>query len=263
MINYMEKFVLRDKKAVVSGGACFLGREIVAALAQAGAHVIIADSENKDGVAMANELIKGHQKVEYVLFDITELEQLENNIKVMVEHLEGIDIWVNSAYPRTLDWGTRVEEISLLSWRQNVDMQLNSYAMACKYVAEHMKVNGGSIVNIGSIYGVVGGDFSIYEMTSVPPVSMIYSAIKGGLVNLGRYLASYFGSYNIRINTVCPGGVFDNQDPSFVENYSKRVPMKRMANADEIASAVLFLASDASSYITGATIMVDGGWTAI
>jgi len=92
---------------------------------------------------------------------------------------------------------------------------------------------------------------------------MAYTAIKGGIVNLGRFLASYFGEYNVRVNTVCPGGVFDNQDPAFVEKYSKRTPLGRMAYPQDIAGVVVFLASEAAAYITGAVIMVDGGWTAI
>ena len=120
----------------------------------------------------------------------------------------------------------------------------------------------GSLINFGSTYGVRGNDFNIYSGTDMTsPIA--YSAIKGGIINLTRYLASYFGVDNIRINNVCPGGIIDGQDPQFVKNYSKRVPLKRMGKPDEIASTVLFLASDAASYITGATIMVDGGWTAI
>ena len=263
MINYMEKFVLKEKKAVVAGGVGLIGREIVTALAQAGAFVVIADTDEEGGQLLAEDLKKRHFNAAYLGFDITDLENLEHNINTIDDGIGGINIWVNSAYPRTLDWGTKVEELSLQSWRQNIDMQLNSYALACKYAAERMKANGGSIINMGSVYGIVGGDFTLYEMTTVPPVSMIYSAIKGGVVNLTRYLASYFGSYNIRVNALCPGGVFDNQDPIFVENYSKKVPMRRMANAEEVASATLFLASDAASYVTGTTLVVDGGWTAI
>ena len=120
----------------------------------------------------------------------------------------------------------------------------------------------GSIINLGSIYGVLGSDFTIYDGTKMT-MPMAYSAIKGGIVNLTRYLASYFGKHNVRVNNICPGGIFDSQEPIFVRNYEHRVPLKRMGRPEEIASAVLFLASDAASYITGATIMVDGGWTAI
>ncbi|MCK5180326.1 MAG: SDR family oxidoreductase, partial [Candidatus Omnitrophica bacterium] len=132
-----------------------------------------------------------------------------------------------------------------------------------RVVAMIMKPQGsGSIINMGSIYGVVGNDFTVYEDTEMMG-SMPYSAIKGGIVNLTRFMASYFGKNNIRINNICPGGIFNQENSKFVEKYSHKTPLKRMGKPDEVASAVLFLASEAASYITGATIMVDGGWSAI
>src|SRR3990167_1820579 len=140
-------------------------------------------------------------------------------------------------------------------------MHLNAYSWISRKVCLIMKKQkSGSLINFGSIYGVVGNDFTVYEGTPMGS-AMAYSAIKGGITNLGRYLASYFGEYNVRVNTICPGGIFDNQNKIFVKNYSKKTPLKRMGNPSEIATAVLFLASDASSYITGTTLMVDGGWT--
>jgi len=125
-----------------------------------------------------------------------------------------------------------------------------------------MKRNqGGTIINFGSTYGVVGPKFSIYEgteMTSPAP----YSAIKGGIINFTRYLATYYASHNIRVNAICPGGIFDEQNEKFVEKYNENTPMGRMGKPEEIAGPVLFLASEASSYITGEVLMVDGGWTA-
>ena len=142
-------------------------------------------------------------------------------------------------------------------------MQLNSYAWISRKVCLIMKKQkGGSLINFASIYGTVGANFNIYDGTKMTS-AFAYSAIKGGVINFSRYLASYFGQYNVRVNTVCPGGIFDSQDKTFVKNYSKQSPLKRMGNPDDIAPAVLFLASDGASYITGATIMVDGGWTAI
>jgi NAD(P)-dependent dehydrogenase (short-subunit alcohol dehydrogenase family) len=121
---------------------------------------------------------------------------------------------------------------------------------------------GGSIVNMASIYGVVGNDFSIYEGTKMePPVA--YSAIKGGLINATRFLASRYGKDEIRINCVSPGGIFDHQPESFVKAYEKKVPMKRMGNPEDIAPAVSFLLSEEAKYITGLNLIVDGGWTAI
>lgn len=262
MMDYIKKFGLAGKTAVVAGGAGLIGKEVVVALAQAGARVLIADIDRAKSESLAGDLLKNGLKIEFYNLDLTDIKSLENSIKDISSHLGYIDIWVNSAYPRTNDWGAKVEDISYESWQKNIDMHLNAYSLTCKYVAESMKEKGGSIINFGSTYGIVGPDFTVYENTNMT-MPMAYAAIKGGIVNLGRYLAAYFGKYNIRVNTICPGGVFDNQNKNFVESYNHRTPLNRMARADEIAPVVLFLASEASSYVTGATIMVDGGWTAI
>ena len=120
----------------------------------------------------------------------------------------------------------------------------------------------GSIVNFGSIYGIQANDFSIYRGTPMKS-PMTYAAIKAGIINGSRYLASYYGKSHIRVNSICPGGVFDHQDRRFVKNYERKVPLGRMANSVDMACAVLFLASEASAYITGTTLMVDGGWTIV
>ena len=142
-------------------------------------------------------------------------------------------------------------------------MQMNSYFVCCQEVLKIMKKqNRGSIVNIASIYGVVGNDFTLYEeYNGTSPAA--YSAIKGGLISFTRYLASYYGPSGIRINCVSPGGIFDNQQPSFVARYEAKVPLRRMGNPDDIAPAVSFLISDEAKYITGQNLIVDGGWTAI
>ena len=122
--------------------------------------------------------------------------------------------------------------------------------------------NSGAIVNIASIYGVVGNDFTLYEeYGGTSPAA--YSAIKGGIINFTRYLASYYGKKGIRINCVSPGGIFDHQNPSFVARYEAKVPMGRLGNPDDIAPSVSFLLSDEAKYITGQNLIVDGGWTCI
>jgi NAD(P)-dependent dehydrogenase (short-subunit alcohol dehydrogenase family) len=262
MIDYMKKFSLAGKRAVITGGAGLIGREIAAALAQAGGRVLIADVNEEKGKGLVDELTRMDLRAEYAFFDIADIEHLKEEIASLRLRLGYIDVWVNSAYPRTSDWGNKVESISPESWRKNVDMHLNGYAMASKYAAEGMTERGGSIINFGSVYGVLGGDFSLYRGTEMT-LPMAYAAIKGGIINLSRYLATYFGEYNIRINSICPGGVFDHQPEMFVERYVMKTPLKRMAQPEDVASAALFLASDAASYISGATIMVDGGWSIV
>ena len=143
-------------------------------------------------------------------------------------------------------------------------MQLNSIFHLTKLVVKNMSYNkSGSIVNIASIYGVVGNDFTVYKNTGGMTSPAAYSAIKGGVINFSRYLSSYFGKYNIRVNCVSPGGIIDKQNKNFIKNYSEKVPLKRLGNPDEISPAVAFLLSDLSSYITGHNLIIDGGWTAI
>jgi len=167
---------------------------------------------------------------------------------------------VNSAYPRTKDWGNKFEEVTFESWKCNLNSQLGGCFLCCREAAAHMKKRGGSIINIGSTYGVVAPDFSIYHGTDMT-MPAAYSAIKGGLINFTRYLATYYGKHNIRANVVSPGGIFDKQPGIFVAAYSKKTPLLRMAKPSDIVGAVIFLASEASSYVTGHNLMVDGGWT--
>lgn len=259
----MEKFSLNGQTAFVTGGLGLLGTEVVKAFAEAGAKVVILDINVQKGREFESQLKDEGKNVSFETFDITDLENLDEKIDTLNKKYGRLDVWVNAAYPRTDDWGKKVEDLSLQSWQKNVDMHLNSYSWVSRKVCLVMnEQKEGSLINFGSIYGVVGNNFSVYEGTSLSS-PMAYSAIKGGIANLGRYLASYFGEFNVRVNTICPGGIFDSQNEIFVKNYCKQTPLKRMGKPEEIASAVLFLASDAASYITGTTLMVDGGWTAI
>lgn len=263
MSNYTEKFSLKGKIAFVTGGFGLLGTEVVKAFADAQARVVILDINEEKGKELESRFKNEGNDVLFEIFDITDLKNLNEKIDILNKKYGSIDVWVNAAYPKTGDWGNKVEDLSLDSWQKNVDMHLNSYSWVSRKVCLIMKKQrSGSLINFGSIYGIVGNNFSVYEGTELSS-PMAYSAIKGGIVNLGRYLASYFGEFNVRVNTICPGGIFDNQNETFVKNYEKNTPLKRMGKPEEVASAVSFLASDAASYITGITIMVDGGWTAI
>lgn len=244
--------MLKDKVIIVIGGYGLIGREIVADIVRKGGLAINADISAKTDL---NEYT-------YHL-DISDDLSIRNMVLVVKEKYGRIDGLVNSAYPRTKDWGAFFENIDPASWRKNVDMQMNSCFVICQAVLDVMKQQGfGSIVNIASIYGVVGNDFSLYEgYGGTSPAA--YCAIKGGIINFSRYLASYYGINNIRVNCVSPGGILDGQHPSFIERYCVKVPMHRMGNPDDIAPAVSFMLSDEAKYITGQNLIIDGGWTAI
>ena len=247
MKNRLEKKII-----IITGGNGLLGSAIIEKLIEDGAFVINLDINHKTNESLSN-----------IECDITNQESIDNSLNLIINKYEKIDGLVNNAYPRTQDWGNKFEDIKLDSWKKNIDWQLNSYFYMSQQVAVQMaKQKSGSIINIASIYGVIGPDFTVYDGTNMT-MPAGYAAIKGGLINLTRYMASYFGPHKVRVNTVSPGGIFDNQNISFVENYEKKVPLRRMGLPEDITPSVSFLLSDESKYITGQNLIVDGGWTAI
>ena len=244
--------ILKGKNIIVTGSKGLLGKAIVSDIKKEGGIAICLD--------ISHETTEGINRFKV---DLTDQGQTENCIKEIIKTYKIIDGLVNNAYPRTKDWGTKMEEVSLSSFRQNIDWQLNSVFHLIQLLSIHMKeINQGSVVNIASVYGIVGNDFTVYEGTDMTsPVA--YSAIKGGLINMNRYLASYFGKNNLRFNCVSPGGIQHKQSSKFIKNYNAKVPMKRMGTPEDIAPTVSFLLSEKANYITGQNIAIDGGWTAI
>ncbi len=243
---------LENKIIIITGGNGLLGKAIINRLISEGAFCINFEINHETNEDLSN-----------VYCDITDSSSIDKALEIVLTKYNKIDGLVNNAYPRTKDWGNKFEDIVFESWKQNVDWQLNSYFYLTQKVASQMANHEkGSIINMASIYGVVGADFNVYEGTTMT-MPAAYSAIKGALVNFTRYVASYFGPYQVRVNTVSPGGIFDNQNEIFVNNYCKKVPMRRLGTPEDIAPTVAFLLSDDSQYITGQNLIVDGGWTAI
>jgi NAD(P)-dependent dehydrogenase (short-subunit alcohol dehydrogenase family) len=243
---------LSGKIFIVTGGSGLLGKHILEFLSNQGARVFNFDLHESDS--------KGSH---FVKCDITDPQSVQDSLAGLLKTHSVIDGLVNNAYPRTSDWGNKFENIELSSWKTNVDVQLNSYFYFSQQVSLQMIKQGfGSIVNIASIYGVVGPDFGVYDGTDMT-MPAAYSAIKGGIINFTRYLSSYLGRHQIRVNSVSPGGIFDHQNSVFVNQYNQKTPLGRMGKAEEIAPTVAFLLSDHASYITGQNICIDGGWTAI
>jgi NAD(P)-dependent dehydrogenase (short-subunit alcohol dehydrogenase family) len=277
--HILNKFDLTGKVAIVTGGPGLLGKEFCRTLAEAGASVVVADI-NASGVnAVATQLIDSGYHCLGVATDVTQPESVQNLIDETLSTFNRLDILVNSAAldpkfdPEALAELAKkgavsgaFEDYPLDAWKAALDVNLTGMFLCCQAAVKPMlsQDKKGSIVNICSMYGLVAPDQRIYqrggEQTSYKPV--YYSVTKAGVLGLTRYLSTYYAGTDIRVNALTPGGVFNNHDEVFLKAYTARAVMGRMANKDEMNGAVLFLASDASSYMTGSNLVVDGGWTA-
>lgn len=242
-MNTLDLFRLDGKVALVTGGAGIVGRHLVAGLKDAGATVIVASRNSEDEQC-----------------DFTS----ESGIRALRDRLLSkygrVDVLFNNAVARA---GGELMDTSAEQWESVMALNSTGLFLTCRIFGEAMiERKSGSIVNVASIYGMVGPDFHIYEGTPIHN-SVSYSFAKGGMINFTRYLASYLAPHGVRANTLSPGGVFSGQPKEFLENYGRRCPMGRMMNGDELRGAAVFLASDASAYVTGQNLAVDGGWTAI
>lgn len=245
--------------AVVAGGAGLIGTALCEGLVEHGATVVIADTAAERGNELADHL---GSDANFLRVDVTDEDSVLEMVETVLEQYGRIDTFVNCSYPRNENYGRRYEDVTVADWRENVDLHLNSYFVASHAVSRVMmdQDDGGAIVNFGSTYGIQAPDFSVYEGTEMTsPVE--YSAIKGGILNLTRYMASYLGEHGVRVNAISPGGVFDDQHSEFVDRYEERTPLDRMATPEDFRGAVVYLASDASRYVTGHNLVVDGGWS--
>lgn len=272
MSDILSKFRLDGKVALVTGGAGLLGGEFCRTLAQAGASVVVADLKQEDAGLVADYLKSTGAQALGVGVDVTWPESVQAMVTAALQAFGRLDVLVCSAAldPKfeSQHQGQHLntfEDYPLKAWKEALDVNLTGMFLCAQAAVRPMLVQkGGVIINICSTYGLVGPDQRIYLRPDQPPQykPVYYSVTKSGVLGLTRYLATYYTGKNIRANALTPGGVYNNHDSVFVQNYSVRTVLGRMAERDEMNGALLFLASDASSYMTGSNLVVDGGWTA-
>jgi len=266
----LNKFSLHNKVALVTGASGLLGQAHCEALAEAGASVVVTDLSLMDCESVVSKLDGRHMAVG---LDVTDKSNLQAVCELIIGHYGRLDILVNNAAvndmvedPKTSADLSGFEDYPLEYWNRSLEVNLTGVFLCSQIFGGWMAANrGGSIINIGSTYGITAPDQSLYQdeygnqVFRKPPA---YSVTKGGVIMFTRYLAAYWGKKNVRVNTLSPGGVQNGQNDFFVEKYSSRTPLNRMAGKNDYQGALIFLASDASAYMTGGNLVVDGGWTA-
>jgi NAD(P)-dependent dehydrogenase (short-subunit alcohol dehydrogenase family) len=269
-------FNLDNKIVVLFGGNGYLGKRFCQTLLENGAILYNCDIGTSQDQEI--EILRETYPKKYFehILDASNQEELKTLYNQIIKKHNRVDVLINSTTSKGDDFYLPFEEVSLEGWEIGMKGNLTiPFLTIQNFIPIMRKQKSGSIINISSIYGIVGNDQSIYEGSNLheiyvkdsPDIKQIYShgvynASKGGLTNFTRYLAAYYGKYNVRINTITPGGIYyPNENDTFLEKYSAKVPLARKANPDEINGALIFLASNASSYITGHNLVVDGGYS--
>jgi NAD(P)-dependent dehydrogenase (short-subunit alcohol dehydrogenase family) len=273
-----EKFDLTDRVALVIGGRGLLGRRSCAALAEFGARVYSADLREPSLAASkdTSASFSAAPNIEQRDVDVTDPISVAALVESVLAEASRIDTLVYSVTAKPQDFYKPLTECSLEGWQLVLRAELDGLFLVVQQVGRAMEqARKGSMIFFSSIYGIVGNDQRVYEGANLPELyagvrepakiysHAVYAAAKGGVIALTRYLAAYWGEHNIRVNCISPGGMaHPGENEEFVKRYSSRVPLGRKADLDDVTGATIFLASDASAYVTGHNLVVDGGWTA-
>jgi len=263
------KFSLQNKVAIVTGALGLIGRNHCDALSEAGAHVVVCDLDKNATKNFASTLMTDSMGVG---LDITDEKSIRKANKKILDKFGKIDILVNNAAindmfenPALAAEKSKFENYPLEMFEKSIRVNVTGTFLCSQiFGSSIVKNGGGSIINIASTYGIVAPDQSLYKDKKGKQKffkSASYPASKGAVIAFTKFLAAYWGDKGVRVNTLSPGGVENGQDEFFIRNYSKKTPLGRMAQPSDYKGTIVFLASDASSYITGANIVVDGGWT--
>jgi len=254
-----------DKTIILTGASGLLGSQFSDALCQTNANLVLGDIKLDNCKKLEKELRgKYDNSILSVKLDIRSINSIQNMIKKSQKHFGRIDGLVNNAVFQegVKERSIKFEDFPLSLLKKGIETNTIGTFLCCQQVGKLMKSSRkGVIVNINSIYGLVPPDQRIYG-TSGLNSSVLYNITKSSLLNFTRYLASYWGTSGIRVNSLTLGGVYNNQKPNFVKKYSSKTMLGRMAKKNDHVGALLFLLSDSSSYMTGSNVVVDGGWTA-
>lgn len=272
MSKLPQLFDLTDRVAIVTGGAGLLGAEFCRTLAEAGAAVIVVDLDGKAAADLAASLNQSGYRAQGQETDVTSTASVKKMVTATLKAYGSLDILVNSAAldPKFDPHSEKshsgaFEDYPLELWQQALNVNLTGAMLCCQAVVQPMlKQGNGTIINVGSMYGVSAPDQRLYQRKGQPPQfkPAYYTVTKAGILGLTKYLAAYYAGKKIRVNALTPGGVYNGHNDEFLQAYAARSVMGRMAEKDEMNGALLFLASSASQYMTGANLIVDGGWTA-
>lgn len=266
-MDVATSFRLDGKVALVTGGAGILGRRFCEGLVQAGARVAVVDL---DGPATRAIAAPWGDRAAGFACDVADPVSAAACVDSVLARFGAIDVLHNNAATKSADvraFFAPFEEYRLDVWREVMSVNIDGMFLMAQAVGRHMRERGrGVVIQTASIYGLVGPDSRIYEGSDYMggPINTpaVYAASKAAVIGLTRWLATYWAATGIRVNCLVPGGVSSGQNSTFSQHYADRVPLGRMAHEDEMVPALIYLASDASSYVTGQVLAVDGGWTA-
>lgn len=271
MSNLPRLFDLQDRVALVTGGAGLLGAEFCRTLGEANAKVVVADLDRQATERLVSELVDDGIHVAGVEVDVTDGNSVNKMVEQTLEDFKRLDILVNCAAldpkfdPAHSRHTNSFEDYPLESWNQALAVNLTGAFLCCQAATRPMLAQGkGVIINLSSIYGLTAPDQRLYQLPGQEAQfkPAYYPVTKSGILALTGYLAAYYAGRNIRVNAISPGGIYNGHDEQFVKAYSARTMLGRMASKDDMNGALLYLASDASAYVTGANLVVDGGWSA-
>jgi NAD(P)-dependent dehydrogenase (short-subunit alcohol dehydrogenase family) len=258
-------FDLSGSVVIITGAAGNLGSKYAEGLSQAGANLVLADLDYDSCKKLGKQLeSKYSTKTLAIKLDLTNKISIKNMVSKSMKQFSKIDVLINNAAYQGNQKTRKIkfEDFPLNEWNKAVSVNLTGIFLTCQEVGKIMvKQKKGNIINISSTYGIVAPDQRIYGVSG-QNAAAFYSATKGAVINLTKYLASYWNRTGIRVNCLSPGGVENSQELNFIKNYSEKTILGRMARKDEYVGAIIFLSSDASSYMTGSNLIVDGGWTA-